>query len=1368
MKSLLAFALLLSFTSSVEAQTKKSKLLPAVNSGPKPAAADCMPSTSTAELDINNVRAMVLAGGDMWWNLAEAQYEIPKGSGKMSFYAGSIWIAGTDANGQVKAAAQTYRQQASNDFWTGPLDTSTVSVSFERCIAFDRHFKITREEVIDFLKSGNYADAPKSIREWPGNGNITSGHEARYLAPFIDTDLDGVYDYTKGDYPGYLLNGSYPYSIVNGTDFKKYHCDNFLFGDQTIWWVFNDVGNVKTETDSDPIGLEIRAQAFAFKAPDEINDATFYQFQIINRSSLAFNDVYFCKWADCDLGNYADDFVGCDVIRGLGYCYNGDAEDEGMIGYGLTPPAVGIDFLQGPDAIPGNNRDDDFDGCVDCTFIISLNGDTLIVPDTDLPEKNGMTKFKTYQGNFAATGNPQSLIQYFYYTRGLWKDGTPQTYGGSGYGGAYPCDYFFPGKTDPVYYPLLGEWSEESSGNIPGDRRFLASTGPFNMPPGSIHYITTGVIWARADSGNQYASVQKLLYADDKAQALFNNCFQTIEGPDAPELAIRELNKEIIISLENTFTGRTELYRQKDPTIVSVNGMPVPDSLKYFVFEGYQVYQLKDASVKADELKNPDRARLIMQCDIRNGVSKIVNHYYQPQIGACIPVEEVNGKDEGIIHTFKVTKDLFAKGANDLVNHKTYYYMAVAYAYNNFSNFNPFHPDSLQGQRTPYKAGKNNVKVYSAIPHPHQPELSGLILNSHYGAGPEIQRIEGQGNGGNVLDFTEETIAEILANNISYHPVYKPGYGPAGIRVFDPVMVFPGQFEIRLNGVDEQASWSIKELSSNTVVNADFKLGYPNEQLLKGENFNWGLSVKINTVIEAGKPGAINNAFLEATIHYKDNSQRWLTGVKDLDIISPENWIRSGIYAPGTIPQSDYPGLDDAEVYENVLEGTWAPFKLAAIATPTEPHFPRTGVINATLPLIQLSPSANTKTGISSIDVVITPDKSKWSRAAVIELGSDQNRTIGNARQFDLRKSPSIDKDGNPGGDLSVLPYGMGWFPGYAINLETGERMNIVYGENSMLAHQNGADMKWNPTSQKYKNDNPADSVYFGGMHYLYIFGHHGDNASGKADVPAYDQCAFIASMLDSAAATNNNTLRRNIWKDCQWTSLPLVLPGKQLLASEVKIRLRVARTYRPLAGYATINNAQPLIAGTTYYVCSTPVTYNGITYNHLGDSFTAINNEPFTGTGLVTAVPPENNFMPYYRFNTVNLAPVVNDAATARKAMELINIVPNPYYLWSAYETGEHDQKVKITNLPPQCTVSIFNLNGNLIRKYYRNASQNNTAGTETAIENYSTAIEWDLKNHSGKTVSSGIYVIHVKAAGLGERTLKWFGILRPVEAVE
>ena len=53
-------------------------------------AAGCSPSNSQTDLDVNNVRATIMGGGDMWWNLSDPQYEIPKGGNKTFFVCRSI------------------------------------------------------------------------------------------------------------------------------------------------------------------------------------------------------------------------------------------------------------------------------------------------------------------------------------------------------------------------------------------------------------------------------------------------------------------------------------------------------------------------------------------------------------------------------------------------------------------------------------------------------------------------------------------------------------------------------------------------------------------------------------------------------------------------------------------------------------------------------------------------------------------------------------------------------------------------------------------------------------------------------------------------------------------------------------------------------------------------------------------------------------------------------------------------------------------------------------------------------------------------------------------------------------------------------
>ena len=54
--------------------------------------AGCGESVTATEIALNNVRALIQTGGDMWWDFKNAQYEIPKGSGKTALWNGGIWV----------------------------------------------------------------------------------------------------------------------------------------------------------------------------------------------------------------------------------------------------------------------------------------------------------------------------------------------------------------------------------------------------------------------------------------------------------------------------------------------------------------------------------------------------------------------------------------------------------------------------------------------------------------------------------------------------------------------------------------------------------------------------------------------------------------------------------------------------------------------------------------------------------------------------------------------------------------------------------------------------------------------------------------------------------------------------------------------------------------------------------------------------------------------------------------------------------------------------------------------------------------------------------------------------------------------------
>ena len=1474
----------------------------------KQTTAGCSPSSAFEWLNINNVRTRFNAGGDMWWDLPGgigAQYFIPANGSATSLFAGALWIAGLDINNQLKCAAVRFRQgndnalSGGNDFWTGPLTLEGASIDEVTCAQWDQVWKITRAQVDEFLsqfnENGEYEPAddytmPKVIEQWPAHPEVVGGSwegVSHYMAPFFDKDGDGEYNPVKGDFPYYDIDNDLCHTKIKSMEEEFYGedvihgtilADQVLKGDQTLWWVFNDKGNSHTESNGAAIGVEIRAQAFAFATNDEINNMSFCSYEIINRSTYELKGTYFCPWTDVDLGYAKDDYVGCDVARGLGYGYNGKAIDGNgePESYGDQPPAVGIDFFQGPymDADGLDNPKYTYTVVSQFAGIDPVTGDSLFVQhavdsaqicDVSIngvnfgnniidDERFGMRRFLYHNNDNSNTGDPKLAPDYYNMLRGIWRDGNYMMYGGNAYPGVQGtvgpvCDFMFPGDSDPCNWGTGGVqpgagyntngkyWTDSEAGNEAADRRFMQSAGPFTLKPGAVNYITFGVPWARATSGGPLASVELLRVTDDKCQALFDNCFKVIDGPNAPDLTIRELDQKLIIYLSNSAISNNykESYVELDPEIPEIRpDDSVRKSDRYYRFEGYKVYQLANAEVGADELDNSAKARLVFQCDVRNKVSHLVNYEWDEHIGAIVPSLKVDGADGGITHSFVVTEDKFATTENPaLVNHKTYYYMAVAYAYNNFLTYSqePSDEYGLFGQQKPYLEGRKNISCYSAVPHKI---VNGTVMQCDYGQKPAITRIVGQGNGGNELELSQESIDELFTKGVAntldaegnkivfghpdypiiYHPKYKVGYGPLDVKIIDPLNVkttsyelwFDDMFEAETHGVSSNSAvlipdengeytildskatrmashWYLKDLGSDEEpVMSDTITVYSDEKMFidKGISItvyqpydigpvlvgklrdDSGSETKWNDAREVLVP---NSGMITSSFTFQDSTHKWLDGIRDKDIPgSWLNWIRSGSYYDyANQDNSDYnmnnlmTAYDPAEAFEKIANRTWAPMGVCGYKN----NSPYPAPVTDARALKYFS-------RISSVDIVLTADRSKWTRCPIVEMCPDQKLAQNGAKRFLLRKSASVDKDGNPYTNADgtpftdwnhateeanvsndpndpnyIAPFGMGWFPGYAIDIESGARLNIVFGEDSYLADLNGRDMLFNPPALKSttieelygENSQLMDPAIFrqvdqepvfGGKHYVYIFGlEKPESVPDGSPIPvesfyspAYDAGQYVFDLLYAFQGNTDaeDNLRNMLWRQCMYVGMPMAVEGENWLGydpetgkyNDAKIRIRVSKPYDMGYGPCALDSLYPEL--------------------------------------------DINNLYPKYQFAIEGLEPVMNDPVKTQSDLDLITIVPNPYYAYSSYEKNALNNLVKITNLPNNCTVTIYNLAGTKIRQFKK--------------DNDLPSIDWDLTNFANTPVASGFYLIHVKdnVSG-GERTIKFFGAMRLID---
>jgi hypothetical protein len=140
---------------------------------------------------------------------------------------------------------------------------------------------------------------------------------------------------------------------------------------------------------------------------------------------------------------------------------------------------------------------------------------------------------------------------------------------------------------------------------------------------------------------------------------------------------------------------------------------------------------------------------------------------------------------------------------------------------------------------------------------------------------------------------------------------------------------------------------------------------------------------------------------------------------------------------------------------------------------------------------------------------------------------------------------------------------------------------------------------------------------------------------------------------------------------------------------------------------------------------------------------------------------------LPVYEFSFIDKQATDVTAEDSEGVLDAVNVVPNPYFAFSDYETSRLENVVKITNLPARCDVTIYSLDGKFIRQFRRDErgvlQTRNRSNPGINQSQETPDIEWDLKNSKGIPVASGAYLIYVSAPELGaSKTIKWFGVNR------
>jgi hypothetical protein len=317
---------------------------------------------------------------------------------------------------------------------------------------------------------------------------------AQYSAEYVPGPMEGgTYQPDNSGFQVYKIwNGNGPDSpdyanwpVSQGAPVDAYG-NPLNLGVQTLWTVFNDADSAMHSCSAGrtlPLGIEVQQTIYADWQPDALKYCISMRYKIINKGDHTLDSTYFAFWADPDLGDSDDDLIGCDTTLGLVYCYNSGPDDV----YGDAPPAVGFDYAQGPSVITGNPADS-----------------------------------ALFDGNWAKGVRRLGMTSALGFVKGEDPDSSTETYSlMAGYhlldGGIVPVVDPHGDTTTFMYAgnPVTGSgWNDV----VPGDQRFLMSSGPIIMAPGDTQEVMIMIVVGQGTDA--LSSITKLRQNDIGAQLL--------------------------------------------------------------------------------------------------------------------------------------------------------------------------------------------------------------------------------------------------------------------------------------------------------------------------------------------------------------------------------------------------------------------------------------------------------------------------------------------------------------------------------------------------------------------------------------------------------------------------------------------------------------------------------------------------------------------------------------------------------------------------------------------------------------------------------------------------------------------------------
>jgi len=452
-----------------------------------------------------------------------------------------------------------------------------------------------------------------------------------------------------------------------------------VVSDLDTWCYFNDLatGQHKSEF-SGPLGVMVIQTTYSWAAKG-FEDIIFVIWDVVNirDDHATIKDVYLGPNVDSDIGDATMDMVGFDLKRNLAYQYHVRNTEAGFV---RPVGMLGYKFLEGP--IAKHDIDANGDGKIDNDSVmvvyhgIAGKVDTLYVKDVRNGQRIGMTAFKKYTIQIDPSYDWQryAMMMGYDYRK---------------------CSYDV--ATGALTTPS-DAWAAYDEDQAPEDKRFLESTGPFDLAYGDTVRVVVAVMVNGVDDvkeleADPLANLKKLQNTADLAQTIYDAGYVAPRAPIYPTLTAIPGDRRVTLVWDDRAESDPDPYypiaQKFDPTYVEYD------------FEGYRIYRSPTGvagswTLLAEFDKQGDTEKRLIK-------NEATGEAYFVHVG----------NNTGLVHSYV---------DSGLVNGMTYYYAVTSY--------------DFQPQSTPVtlESGKSNI-VFVKPSRPMLGTVSGGVSPVQHTAG---------------------------------------------------------------------------------------------------------------------------------------------------------------------------------------------------------------------------------------------------------------------------------------------------------------------------------------------------------------------------------------------------------------------------------------------------------------------------------------------------------------------------------------------------------------------------------------------------------------------------------------------------------